>query len=161
MKHANVGVQAYVCCGISDILRIYAPDAPFTANELSQIFRAFFQQFKKLADTENPYFQQQNYLLKRLAEVRSVILITDLPDAQQLIESMFEIFYDLSTKKFPARLEPLVSDILSEIISESDVVPHNVLKMILNKFLTNFAGGVSYYFGLKIKHIEPRLQFFT
>lgn len=37
LKHANVGVQAYVCCGISDILRIYAPDAPFTANELADI----------------------------------------------------------------------------------------------------------------------------
>lgn len=159
LKHANVGVQAYVCCGISDILRIYAPDAPFTANELSQIFRAFFQQFKKLADTENPYFQQQNYLLKRLAEVRSVILITDLPDAQQLIESMFEIFYDLSTKKFPARLEPLVSDILSEIISESDVVPHNVLKMILNKFLTNFPEESAITSGLKSNISNPGFNF--
>ena len=159
LKHANVGVQAYVCCGISDILRIYAPDAPFTGSELSQIFRAFFQQFKKLADTENPYFQQQSYLLKRLAEVRSVILVTDLPDAQQLIESMFEIFYDLSTKKFPARLEPLVSDILSEIISESDVVPHNVLKMILNKFLTNFPEESAITSGLKSNISNPGFNF--
>ncbi|CUM53820.1 uncharacterized protein AC631_00245 [Debaryomyces fabryi] len=159
LKHANVGVQAYVCCGISDILRIYAPDAPFTATELSQIFKAFFQQFKKLADTENPYFQQQNYLLKRLAEVRSVILMTDLPDAQQLIESIFEIFYDLSTKKFPSRLEPLVSDILSEIISESDVVPHNVLKMILNKFLTNFPEESAITSGLKSNISNPGFNF--
>lgn len=159
LKHANVGVQAYVCCGISDILRIYAPDAPFTATELSQIFKAFFQQFKKLADTENPYFQQQNYLLKRLAEVRSVILMTDLPDAQQLIELIFEIFYDLSTKKFPSRLEPLVSDILSEIISESDIVPHNVLKMILNKFLTNFPEESAITSGLKSNISNPGFNF--
>lgn len=159
LKHSNVGVQAYVCCGIADILRIYAPDAPFTASELSQIFKAFFQQFKKLADPENPYFQQQSYLLKRLAEVRSVILITDLPDAQQLIESLFEIFYDLSTKNFPARLEPLASDILSEIISESDVIPHNVLKMILNKFLTNFPEESAITSGLKSNISNPGFNF--
>lgn len=137
IKSANVGVQAYVCCAIADILRIYAPDAPFTANNLSAIFRAMFNQFRKLADPNNPYFQQQCYLLKRLAEVRSIILITDIKDSEELIESVFNVFYDLSNKEFPTRLEPLISDILSEVMAEAEVVPHNVLKLILDKLLSH------------------------
>lgn len=136
LKHSNIGVQAYTCCGLADILRLYAPDAPYTATELSIMFKAFFQQFRRLSDPENPYFQQQSYLLKRLAEVRSVILITDLPDSENLTETIFEIFYDLSSKNLPSKLEPLASDILSEVISECDTIPLKVLKLILNKFLS-------------------------
>lgn len=141
LKHANLGVQAYVCCSIADILRLYAPDAPFTAGELSNIFKAFFLQFKHLGDQENPYFEQQCYLLKKLAEVRSIILITDLPDSQELIESLFDVFYNLASKDIPSRLEPVIFDILSEVISESETVPHNVLKVILNEFLANASQG--------------------
>lgn len=137
LRHANAGVQAHVCCCISDILRIYAPDAPYTASELSMIFKTFFLQFKKLSNEENPYFQQQAYLLKRLAEVRSIILVTDLPDSESLIESIFNVFYDLSANSFPTRLEPLAADILAEIISESEVIPPSVLKLVLNKLITH------------------------
>lgn len=137
LKHANIGVQAYACCAISDILRVYAPDAPYTAGELSLIFKTFLAQIALLARPENPYFEQQSYLLKRLAEVRSIILITDLPDASLLIEATFDTFYSTAATNFPARLEPLAADILAEVIAETDQITHSVLKMILNKFLTS------------------------
>lgn len=137
LKHANVGVQAYACCAIADILRIYAPDAPFTAAELSLIFKTFLSQIARLSQQDNPYFQQQSYLLKRLAEVRSIILITDLPDATQLVQTTFETFYETAATNFPARLESLAADILAEVIAESDQIPNSILKMILNKFLTS------------------------
>lgn len=99
VKNANVGVQLLTCCCLADLLRIYAPDAPFTASELSSIFRAMFQQFKKLSDSENPYFQQQSYLLKRLAEVRSIVLVTDLPDNEALVDQIFDILYDVAASR--------------------------------------------------------------
>lgn len=136
LKHGNAGIQAYVCCCLADVLRINAPDAPFTPSELSSVFIAFFRQLSFLADKDNAYGLQHNYLLKRLAEVRSVILITDLPDANTLIGTMFDTFYGLTTKAFPARLEPLVAEMLAEVISESESVPTAVLKQVLNKFLT-------------------------
>lgn len=142
LKHANAGVQALACCCLADILRIYAPDAPFTALQLSLIFQCMFQQFKRLCDPQNPFIQQQTYLLKRLAEVRSIILITDLPDSEKLIDQVFEVLYDLASHKdFPRNLEPLASDILSEIILETDHISTAVLKRILNRLLTDSADG--------------------
>ncbi len=32
--HKDQGVRAYVACCISDLLRLYAPDAPYTVREL-------------------------------------------------------------------------------------------------------------------------------
>ncbi|CAG8550122.1 669_t:CDS:2 [Racocetra fulgida] len=34
LSHKDKGVKAYVACCISDLLRLYAPDAPYTDKEL-------------------------------------------------------------------------------------------------------------------------------
>ncbi|GEQ72003.1 hypothetical protein JCM33374_g5689 [Metschnikowia sp. JCM 33374] len=133
IKHKNTGIQAFACCAISDIIRLYAPDAPFTTEELSDIFRAFFSQFSHLWDEENPYFLQQAYILKRLVEVRSVVLIGDLHDSQQLVSLLFETMYNLATKGFPSKLEPLASEMLAETISETDFIPQDVVSLIIKR----------------------------
>lgn len=138
----NVGIQALTCCALSDILRIYAPEAPFTPAELSTIFKAFFAQLGHLWDTENAYFLQQSYLLKQLVEVKSFILISDLPDAPQLITNLAETMYELANKGFPLKLELLASEMLAEVIAEAEVVPQKVVNMVLKR-LTTSAGSLT------------------
>lgn len=133
LKHQNLGVQSFTCCSIADILRIYAPEAPYTPEELSSIFSAFFVQFSHLWDEGNAYFLQQSYLLKRLVEVRSIILVADLPDALLLISTIFNTMYTLASKGFPTKLEPIAADMLAEIISEADSVPRDVVSLVLKK----------------------------
>ncbi|RCK67573.1 Sister chromatid cohesion protein PDS5 [Candida viswanathii] len=134
LSHSSVGVQAYLCCCLSDILRIFAPNAPYSAQQLSDIFKLFFKQFARLTDKkDDPFYQQHVYLLKRLAEAKSTILITDLPDLETLIVSIFNTFYNLALKGFPSELETIITDILSEVLSEAEVVPHEVLQLILQK----------------------------
>ncbi|ODV83565.1 hypothetical protein CANARDRAFT_202839 [[Candida] arabinofermentans NRRL YB-2248] len=137
-KHSNSGVQALVSCCLADILRLYAPDAPYNASQLSDLFKLFFDQFKRLDNQDDPYHHQHIYLLKRLVETRSIVLITDLPNSQQLIESIFDISYTLiSSTDLNSQIEPLFVDVLTEVISESSSIPNKTLKLILNKFLNN------------------------
>ncbi|KAH3669480.1 hypothetical protein OGAPHI_001601 [Ogataea philodendri] len=138
VKHSNSGVQAYCACCLADVLRFYAPDAPYNASQLSDLFGLFYSQFKQLNNQDGPYYHQQTYLLTRLAETRSVVLITDLPNSEALVEQIFDIFYNLaSSGTFNSRLEPLACEILSEVIAESSTIPTKTLKLILNKFLAN------------------------
>ena len=37
LLHKDKGVKAYAACCIADLLRVYAPDAPYTAQELRDI----------------------------------------------------------------------------------------------------------------------------
>ncbi|CCG22186.1 Pds5 protein [Candida orthopsilosis Co 90-125] len=139
LNHPSIGVQAFACCCLSDILRLYAPNAPYSDEQLSVIFESFFKQFSRIATTgkmERPqYYLQYVYLLKRLAETKSIILILDLHESQKLMKSLFDAFYSIGTKQnFPRELETLVTDILSEVISESEAIPLDIIKMILNKF---------------------------
>lgn len=139
LNHPSIGVQAFTCCCLSDILRLHAPNAPYPDEQLAFIFESFFKQFSRIATSgksERPqYYLQYVYLLKRLAETKSTILILDLHDSQKLMKSLFDAFYNVGTKQsFPRELETLVTDILSEVISESEAVPLDIIKIILTKF---------------------------
>lgn len=135
LRHKDVGVRAFTACCISDILRLYAPDAPYTDTQLTDFFKLTLSQFELLGDPNNGYYTQQKYLILRLLEYRSIVLLTDLPSSPKLVERLFEIFYD-DSKKFQQSLYNVMGGILGEVLSELESVPMPVLKVIFNKFLT-------------------------
>lgn len=135
LKHKDFGVRAFTSCCLSDILRIYAPNAPYTDIQLTDIFKLVLSQFEMLGEPDNAHIIQQTYLITKMLEYRSIVLLTDLPTSNKLLEELFEIFYD-DRKCFPSKLYKVIAGILGEVISEFDSVPLNVLKLIFNKFLT-------------------------
>lgn len=139
LKNSNNGIQIYVACCLADILRLYAPDAPYNDSNLNSIFKLFLHQFDCLAHIESPYYENYVYLLERVAEVKLTALMTDLSNKDKLIYQLFETFYALPVNKSfdSANLEHLLIDILNEIISEVNHLELKVLKLILNKFLAN------------------------
>ena len=135
LKHKDNGVKAFVSCCISDILRLYAPDAPYTDTQLTDFFKLVLVEFKQLGDPDNSYYIQQKYLVLKLLEYRSIVLIADLPTSPKLIEELFVVFYNESYH-FDPSLYNIMGGILGEVISEIDSVPMPALKVIFNKFLT-------------------------
>ena len=81
------------------------------------------------------YHIQQTYLITKLLEYRSIVLLADLPSSNNMLIELFHIFYD-PNKSFPVRLFNVIGGVLGEVISEFDTVPLEVLKLIFNKFLT-------------------------
>ena len=135
LRHKDNGVRAFVACCISDILRLYAPDAPYTDIQLTDFLKLVLGQFSQMGDPENGYYVQQKYLIVKLLEFRSIVLIADLPTSTKLIEELFSIFYD-DSYHFESKMYNVMGGILGEVISEIDSVPMPVLKLIFNKFLT-------------------------
>lgn len=136
IKSKDPGVLAFTGCCLSDILRLYAPDAPFTDLELTDIFKLFINQFRYLTDQDNGYYIQQTYIITRLVEYRSVVLVTDLPQSSKLIEEIFQVFYDKEKSNFQSKLTKIIGTLLGEIITECDTISTTILKFIFNKFLT-------------------------
>lgn len=139
IKHTNKGVQIYVACCLADILRLFAPDAPYNDSVLSIIFTLFIQQFTNLSDTESPYYENYITLLQIVAEVKLIALMTDLSNKDKLIPQIFELFYSLSANKYfdNESLQQFFIDILNEVISEINQLDMKILKLIFNKFLAN------------------------
>ncbi|SCU92079.1 LAFA_0F07866g1_1 [Lachancea sp. 'fantastica'] len=136
LKHKDHGVRAYAACCLSDMLRLYAPDAPYTDKELSEIFQLFLEQFRLLQDPENGYVSMQTYLVTSLLEYRSIVLLTDLPNSSQLITDLFEIFYSSKNDVIPGKLFAIIGGLLGEVILECDTMPMRALKLVFNKFLS-------------------------
>lgn len=139
LKNTNRGVQALVCCCLTDVLRLFAPDAPYSSSTLASIFRLFLQQFPFLDDQDSVYYPHYVYMLERIAEVKLIALMTDLDHNEKLIVRLFETFYALTSNESfdKEKLQPALISILNEVISEANQLDLRVLKLILNKFLAN------------------------
>lgn len=158
LRHKDFGVRALVACCISDIMRIYAPDAPFTEAELCEIFKLFLSQFRLLKDPDNGHFIQQTYLITRLLECRSIVLIADLPQSNKLIEELFQVFYEKGDGQFPAKLWKIIGALLTEVVSECDSLSMTVLRLIFNAFLTHESREVNTLKGLAVNK-DPSFEF--
>ena len=136
LLHKDKGVKAYAACCIADVLRLTAPDAPYSPSELADIFHFFLRQLvQNLKTSDTPYYNQYFLLLECLSAVKSAVLICDLPKAEELIEQFFKdcfkiIRYDLSKK-----IELFMVDILNSIVDEAHAIPPAVVTTLLAQFM--------------------------
>ncbi|KAG8216413.1 hypothetical protein J3R82DRAFT_6518 [Butyriboletus roseoflavus] len=136
LLHRDRGVKAYTACCLADILRLYAPDAPYTQNELKDIFQFFFRQLAAgLKGTDAPYYNEYFHLLESLSTVKSVVLVCDLPHADELMTEIFREFFVLVRRDLAKKIELFIADILVALIDECQSLPNDVLDTIMGQFL--------------------------
>ncbi|TFY67169.1 hypothetical protein EVJ58_g1799 [Rhodofomes roseus] len=136
LMHKDTGVKAYAACCIADLLRLYAPDAPYTQRELERIFSFFFQQLALyLKGGDSPYYEEYFDLLESLSTVKSVVLVCDLPDADKLMNEAFRKLFAIVCHNPPKKIELFVADILTALIDECQSLPNGVLECLLSKFM--------------------------
>ncbi|KAK7205746.1 armadillo-type protein [Myxozyma melibiosi] len=139
LRHKDKGVRAYTACCLADILRLFAPDAPYTMTELQNIFDLFVKQLKELANTESPYFQQYCYLLESLSQVKSIVLVADLNNSEEIMNEIFSNFFDLVKPDGMKNLEFHMGEILVQLVEEVPTISQHVVSMILAQFLRPLA----------------------
>ncbi|KAJ5811495.1 hypothetical protein N7474_007796 [Penicillium riverlandense] len=144
LAHKDKGVRAWATHCIVDVLRLCAPDAPFTANQLKDIFTCIVTSIiPALADPSNTYNAQHNYVLNSLAEVKSVVLMTDLDHPDSLIVPLFTGCFDIvsgsskaSTGEEVAKgVEFDMTRLLVTVIDETPVLAPEVVDIIVAQFL--------------------------
>ncbi|CAE6427478.1 unnamed protein product [Rhizoctonia solani] len=136
LLHKDKGVRALAACCIADLLRLYAPDAPYTAPELKDIFQFFFRQLSTgLRGPDAPYYNEYFYLLESLASIKSIVLVCDIPAADELLCTIFRNIFDLVPMGLPKNVEMFMAEILVALIDECASIPSEVLEILLAQFL--------------------------
>ncbi|EED12863.1 sister chromatid cohesion and DNA repair protein (BimD), putative [Talaromyces stipitatus ATCC 10500] len=144
LAHRDKGVRAWVTSCIVDILRLCAPDAPFTGNQLKDIFTCIVTSIiPALADPSNAYNAQHIYVLNSLAEVKSIVLLTDLDNPDSLILPLFNSCFDIvegssksSTGEQVAKnVEYDMTRLLVTVIDESPTLAPEVVDILITQFL--------------------------
>lgn len=146
MLHKDRGVKAYAACCLADILRLYAPDAPYTHNELRDIFQFFFRQLNAgLKGAESSYYNEYFHLLESLSTVKSVVLVCDLPNAEELMVEIFRDFFSLVRRDLAKKIQMFMADILVALIDECQALPSDVLEAIMAQFMDKNTVGQAIY----------------
>ena len=135
LLHKDRGVKAYTACCLADLLRLYAPDAPYNQNELRDIFQFFFRQLSNgLKGTDSAYYNEYFHLLESLSTVKSVVLVCDLPNGDELMVDIFRDFFGLVRRDLAKKIEIFMADILIALIDECQSLPSEVLDTIMAQF---------------------------
>jgi sister-chromatid-cohesion protein PDS5 len=144
LLHKDRGVKAYAACCLADILRLYAPDAPYTQAELRDIFQFFFRQLTNgLKGADSSYYNEYFHLLESLSTVKSVVLVCDLPNADELMVDIFRDFFALVRRDLAKKIEMFMADILVALIDECQSLPSEVLETIMSQFMDKNAVRLS------------------
>ncbi|KAJ5650346.1 uncharacterized protein N7484_004069 [Penicillium longicatenatum] len=144
LAHKDKGVRAWATCCLVDVLRLCAPDAPFTRNQLKDVFTCIVSSIiPALADPSNAYNAQHIYVLGSLAEVKSVVLMTDLDHPDSLIVPLFTACFDIVSQTSKAstgeevakNVEFDMTRLLVTVIDETPVLAAEVVDTMLAQFL--------------------------
>ncbi|KAH0581979.1 hypothetical protein H2248_011642 [Termitomyces sp. 'cryptogamus'] len=136
LLHKDRGVKAYAACCLADMLRLYAPDAPYTQPELRDIFQFFFRQLTNgLKGADESYYNEYFHLLESLSTVKSVVLVCDLPNAEELMAEIFRDCFNLVKRDLPKKVDIFMVDILVALIDEAQVFPNEALEVLLSQFM--------------------------
>ncbi|CRG83690.1 Sister chromatid cohesion protein pds5 [Talaromyces islandicus] len=144
LAHRDKGVRAWVTSCVVDILRLCAPDAPFTGNQLKDIFTCIVTSIiPALGDPANAYNGQHIYVLNSLAEVKSIVLLTDLDAPDALILPLFSSCFDIVSgsskastgEQIAKNVENDMTRLLVTIIDESPTLAPEVVDIIIAQFL--------------------------
>lgn len=96
LTHSSKDVQLLIACCIADVLRVYAPEAPYKDQEqIKEIFFFFIRQLNGLKDPKDPAFKRYFYLLENLAYVKSFNMCFELEDCQEIFCQLFALIFKL------------------------------------------------------------------
>lgn len=114
-----------------------------------------------LADPSNAYNQQHLYVLTSLSQVKSIVLLTDIPSSEPLMLHLFTSFFDIlagSTKsstgeQLGKNVEFHMTSILVTMVDESATLPSEVVDVIVAQFLRTDPRAVNGLVGKGKKHV--------
>ncbi|MCJ1248046.1 hypothetical protein MMC30_005261 [Trapelia coarctata] len=144
LGHKDKGVKAWTAACLVDILRLCAPDAPFSGQQLRDVFTMIITLIlPALSDSSNAYNAQHIYVLQSLAQVKSIILITDLPGSEPLFLHLFTSFFDILSgsskastgEQLSKNVEYNMTAILVVMVDESPSLPQEAVDTIVAQFL--------------------------
>ena len=137
LKHKSKNVRLLVACCLADVLRVYAPEAPYDVDELERVFSLFVEQLRGLENPDTPNFKRHFRLLEVLAAVKTFILCQELEEpGAAIITDLFTLFFDIVSADHSQKVVRYMLDMMVSVLEEPDFpVSQELLDVILGSLL--------------------------
>ncbi|WVZ68025.1 hypothetical protein U9M48_017016 [Paspalum notatum var. saurae] len=133
LSHKDKDVKLLLAVCFIEVMRVLAPDPPFSDEILKEIFRLFISIFADLSETSSPYLTRRMKILENVAALRCSMIMLNI-GCEDLILDMVKIFFSsvkhgLQQSVCQAMLS-IMTQILNEKVSQPivDVILRNLLK---------------------------------
>ena len=115
---------------LAHVLRLFAPDAPYSEEEQKEVYALFVEVFERLRMTKSPGFKRCVATLDSLAESNSLIPILDFEE-KATTNAVFKALIGAVTTENRDAIEATVLDTLAMLLEESDEIHENLLDTLL------------------------------
>ncbi|KAG8054608.1 hypothetical protein GUJ93_ZPchr0001g31830 [Zizania palustris] len=133
LNHKDKDVRLLVAVCFIEVMRVLAPDPPFSDEIFKEIFRLFISVFADLTETSSPYLPRRILILENVAALRCSVIMLDI-GCQDLVFEMVKIFFSavkqgLQQSGCQAMLL-IMTQILNEKVTQPlvDVILRNLVK---------------------------------
>lgn len=141
LKHRDREVKLYVSVCSIHVLRLHAPDTPFSDETLALVFHVFINAMKGLSDVASPFFDESLELLKIASKIKCCLLMLDLEQADSLLlELCSTMFGVVNSDNYEMIAEPAL-DLVSTLVDESDMISQSLLDCILGSLAPSCLGA--------------------
>jgi hypothetical protein len=135
-KHASFEVRLLVACIAADILRVFAPDAPYDRDQLQSIFSLFLSSFYQLCNpTSHPqafYMLQAFHMLQTLAHFKAFSLAAAEEVSEDMLENLLATVSSICRKGVVVTAESLLADCIVDFTEECN--PSSMSTLLLDTF---------------------------
>eukprot|EP01134_Creolimax_fragrantissima_P007742 CFRG7742T1 len=161
LRHKDKEVRVYVACCLADILRLYAPDAPYSEDIIVTVFKFFVTQLHGLSNQKSPLFTLIFSLLETLAFVESFVLCVDLPEATEVFTSLVSTLLETVSPSHSNKVVSHMADMMVGILREMDSIDAELLTIIFEPLLpqNKTSAPAQYYLSkLTVERADTNLQ---
>lgn len=144
LDHKDKGVKAYAMLCITQMFALLAPNAPYKESQLKNIFTLFVSGIvPALSSPSDPYYKEYLSVLTSLVEIKSIMLMLDIPGSETLLLNLFSNCFDVlsgdskasSEERVPKNIEYHLSRLLGTLAEEQETLPNGVIEIVLAQFL--------------------------
>ncbi|ONM36101.1 ARM repeat superfamily protein [Zea mays] len=108
LNHKDKDVKLLVSVCLIEVMRVLAPDPPFSDEILKEIFKLFISIFADLAETSSPFLTRRMKILENVAALRCSMIMLNI-GCEDLILDMVKIFFSTVKWLFGKILDPITA----------------------------------------------------
>ncbi|XP_026411646.1 uncharacterized protein LOC113306938 [Papaver somniferum] len=131
LRHIDADVKVAVASCITEITRITAPEAPYSDDQMKDIFELIVAVFERLCDMSDRSYSKRVSILHTVAKVQSCVVMLDL-ECDSLILEMFKHFLNTIRDFHPEGVFTSMKKIMSLVLEESEDISHEILSLFLS-----------------------------
>ncbi|KAI3948392.1 hypothetical protein MKW92_005035 [Papaver armeniacum] len=131
LRHIDTDVKVAVASCITEITRITAPEAPYSDDQMKDIFELIVAAFERLCDMSDRSYSRRVSILHTVAKVQSCVVMLDL-ECDSLILEMFRHFLNTIRDFHPEGVFTSMKKIMSLVLEESEDISHEILSLLLS-----------------------------